>query len=218
MLDLVIAAIRNRRMNRAMSEEIAGDVCIACNGRNLEELGPEAYRCNDCGYEGGPGQAQLMESERQRAFEEMSPLMRIQSAREDLRFAQSLLQASIGTLESSRQTAVRDLVGIGALTGLGGEVDDRQNLLMAALGDYEHARRAVLDASFKLGLPGTIAAFESDDISFENWMIDGHSWSRFYGARTMMDTIETARLEAAALLLEVDDFLERFPSDDFDQD
>ena len=218
MLDLIIAAIRNRRMNRAMSEDIAGDVCIACNGENLEELGPEAYRCNDCGYEGGSGQTQLMESERQRAFEEMGPAMRIQSARKDLRYAQSLLQSSIGTLESSRRTAVRDLVGTGSLMGMGGEVDDRQNLLTTALGDYEHARRAVLDACSKLRLPDTIAAFESDDISFGKWILDDLSLSKFSGALAMMDTIEAAKLESAALLLEVDDFLDRFPSDDLDQD
>ena len=34
-------------------------------------------------------------------------------------------------------------------------------------------------------------------------------------ALEMMDTIETAKLESSALLLEVDDFLDRFPKDDF---
>jgi len=139
MLDLLMAALRRRRANRAMSEEIPDYVCIACIGRNLEELAPEAYRCNDCGYEASSGQAQIIETERQRSFNEMTPAIRIQSAREDLRYTQSLLQGSIGTLERSRQTAVRDLVGIWA------EVGDRQNLLTTPLGEYEHARREAGD-------------------------------------------------------------------------
>jgi hypothetical protein len=37
--------------------------CVACDSTDLVELGPSAYRCNGCGYEGGAGYASWQEQQ-----------------------------------------------------------------------------------------------------------------------------------------------------------
>ena len=196
-----------------MNADIPDDVCVACDSQDLTVIGQGAYRCNACGYEGGSGMAQLMEDERHTGFDAMSPEQRIRTAREDLLHARALLQGAIGSLGSAQSAAVQDLIGLSG-SAMGGEIDEKQNLLTTAMGDFEHARRAVLDAAYKLNVPGTVAAFQSDDINFGRWAMDAQgALTESLGDIMMFDTIATARRQVTTLLGEVDDFIGRFPDE-----
>ncbi len=54
-----------RKLDAASAEPISDDECVACGSRNLASMGPGAYACQDCDYQGGSGQAKQAEHRRQ---------------------------------------------------------------------------------------------------------------------------------------------------------
>lgn len=91
-------------------EEAAGGLgtCIACDGSDLAELAPQAYRCNTCGYEGGDGFAEYKANQAVASLEEKPEA--------------ALRELALEQLESVRLMVV----------GVGGEV--KKKLLAKAAG------------------------------------------------------------------------------------
>ncbi len=52
----VFAALRwDKKRREALKADISDSECVSCGSKDVTELSPGAYRCNECGYEGGSG-------------------------------------------------------------------------------------------------------------------------------------------------------------------
>ena len=101
--------------------------CIACGSYRLTLMGPGAYRCMACGYEGGDGLAAQVEAERQVALASEPPEAREAAALRDLFEAERLL--------STARSALAGLEG-------GGPLDIATEYLLSA-------RRLLRDACYR---------------------------------------------------------------------
>lgn len=134
------------RMRKGMKAEIADDECVSCGERSLTSLGPNAYRCNACGYEGGSGLKAIQEAAHHARIDALSPQERRASGLRDLQEARDLLVAAQATFVSARHSAAMDVIGFGGDRG-----QTKQAELVRAMGDAQRAHKAITDANRKLG-------------------------------------------------------------------
>ncbi len=90
--------LRARRIKKALYEDIEEDVCVACESRDLEIVGGDAYRCRACGYEGGQGWARVQREASAAKAATESPATRREKALRHLQEARLLLLAADGTM------------------------------------------------------------------------------------------------------------------------
>ena len=206
MFELVFKMLQAARLRRATHADIADDRCVACDSTDVEELGPDAYRCRACGYEGGSGLARMIEQQRRAAFDRMGPEQRRKSARKDLDDARTFLMAAIGTLDGAHSAGVHDLIGLGGQRGSGEGIDEKQALMTNAMADVERARALIRDADHKLknrdGMPA------GSNVDFVRWSLDIHLDNPLMDLG-MLSTISQLRGDAAGLLAQVERALER---------
>lgn len=88
------------KRSRAMRAPIGDDECVSCDSRNVTLIGPGIYRCQDCGYEGGPGIAARQAQSQAAAIEQMSPEARRSSGIQDLQEARTMLMSVAGSSDS----------------------------------------------------------------------------------------------------------------------
>lgn len=211
MLKLIYDLYQSWRMNRAMSEASTGESCVACDGTDVTLLGPAAYRCNACGYEGGDGLAALHRAEREAAFARMPEAARRASARGDLEEARRLLTSGLGDLDRAQRVGAMDTLGVGGTgyAGSGGEGAEKYSELNGAMGLLMEAEGLVRDAVAKLygesssgesrfDAPSYVAA--SLDVHFDNLLSDLAFHSRVSSAqgeaRQLLATVERLLEEA----------------------
>lgn len=77
-----------------------GPTCVACDSGDLVQLAPGAYRCSQCGYEGGPGFAAYQAQKQVAALQALPALQLQRNAREQLARVRSL----ISSIEPSTET------------------------------------------------------------------------------------------------------------------
>ncbi len=129
--------------------------CIACESRDVEELGKDAYRCRACGYEGGDGYAAYQRGLARKAFETWPLDKRKDEAIKDLKEAKGLLLSAQG------YAAELDIT----VNATEEDSGDRSNLLTAmesAERFYLEAQLLVSRAGNKLGRPD-LGAFDYVD-------------------------------------------------------
>ncbi|MEL6178604.1 MAG: hypothetical protein AAFS10_06605 [Myxococcota bacterium] len=184
MLKVLYDLYQSWKMNRAMSEPSTGEHCVACEGTDVTLLGPAAYRCNTCGYEGGDGLATLQRQQRNASFAQMTEAERLSSARRDLHEAKLLLTSGLGDLNRAQRMATADTLGIGGTgyAGAGGEGAEKLSELNGALGLFMEAENHLRDAVAKIygeGASDDTSQFETPgyiqsslDIHFDNIISD----------------------------------------------
>lgn len=153
MLVLIKNVLSALRMNRALNSDADDSTCVACDGTDVTELGPGAYRCNACGYEGGSGFADLQRSQDRAKVDALSPAQRKASARSDLENARALLLGAKGTLSGANIDSTMDLVGL-AGAGTQERQQEKQLKLVRAAGELQQATQLLDDALYKLGSVG----------------------------------------------------------------
>ena len=205
MLQLIHSLLQSFAMNRAMKEPSEGDQCVACEGRNVTLLGPAAYRCNDCGYEGGDGWAARAQAERAAAIRQMPVERRHASARQHLLEARRLLLAGVGEIERARSLSRLDIVGLSPMSygEVMGEGHEKQDALTSGVGLLLEAKQLVQTAEVELGislgeaaraegggLNGAVAAF---DLYMDNVFADA------LAHRNIVQTLDQARAMQSAV-------------------
>lgn len=147
--------IRGAKMDRAMREGATGSACTACESANVHIFAPAAYRCLDCGYEGGDGYAAYKLGQRAAAFEQLPPEERHARAHEKLLDAQRLLLSGIGDAQHAMKLSGLDIVGIGSQTygDSAGEGNEKQMAVTAAVGLLLEAKNEMVDAQMLMGAP-----------------------------------------------------------------
>ncbi len=85
---------------KAMRAPIGDDECVSCDSRNVTQIGPGIYQCQDCGYEGGPGIAARQAQNQAAAIDQMSPEDRRSSGIQDLQEARTMLMSVAGSSAS----------------------------------------------------------------------------------------------------------------------
>lgn len=193
------------RMQKAARAEIRDDSCVACDGTDLTPLGPGAYRCNACGYEGGSGLQKMKDDQRRAQIDALSPQARRDSARRDLIEARDYLKAAQSTFVSARSSATHDLIGLGG----GDRGQTKQAELLRALSDVQRAQRFLLDADLKLSTqeadPNAVNDELSPFLSAADIHLDG------IGADlAMLNRIQEASDATDKLLAQVEDRLRAF--------
>jgi hypothetical protein len=140
-----------------------GEICVACNSRNVTPLAPLVYRCNACGHEGGDGWATWQRARRDAAFQAWSPAKRRKSAKRDLVEARTLILAGLGDLERAGNEP--EVHGIRIRAGATSDFSNTSRVLAEAerleheqaktsgLGRLLEAQARVRDAEAKLGTP-----------------------------------------------------------------
>lgn len=171
MLELLVSLFKSFRMGRAAAADIADDQCVACDSRDLTELGPSAYRCNLCGYEGGSGMAALQQGKREAVWETWTVTQRFDSARGDLQEAASLAAAATGTLRSASSAATLDMVGLSGGGGNDGP-SETQSALVSGLGTLAEAQALMRDAAAKIGMNAESAEVDAGGYG---WAFDLHA-------------------------------------------
>ena len=208
MFQLILELIRSLRLGSASRAHISDESCVACDSKDLTSLGPGAYRCNACGYEGGSGLAAMQEQRRLAHFDRMTPEERRKSAHEDLLEARTVLNSAIGSLDSVRLMSGLDLVGVGGsgYAGMAGEGNEKQQALVSAMGFVLEAQNQLKDAWYKLqGHPG--GALKLDvPIDYSTWSLDVHL-DGLVGDLMMHNKIEQARSQATQMLQAVEQVL-----------
>ena len=182
---VVTTVVRTQRMNEALRSGSSGDQCTACDSRNVQQLAPGTYRCNDCGYEGGDGYAAYKEGERAAKFANLSPEQVHEQARSKLLNARSLLLSGIGDAKHAQQLSNLDLVGVGsqAYGGMAGEGMEKHNALTAAVGMMLEAQREMKDVQMMTKSPmfadwvgadmgGVGTGLAAADVHFDNIFAD----------------------------------------------
>lgn len=112
LISVAVAAWRARRFRQRMRVPSSGRDCMACGSAELEWLGPGAYRCQGCGYEGGPGMAALIEQRAAAAYQAMDPQQRQPAALKLLHDALHTLmgaQAGVAGLQTAALRGAEDL-------------------------------------------------------------------------------------------------------------
>ncbi len=80
LLFAAVGAWQAARFKRRLNAPDVDGECISCQSTALDVLGPDAYRCRDCGYEGGAGLAAIAERNAAAAFAGRDPAERQQVA------------------------------------------------------------------------------------------------------------------------------------------
>lgn len=204
LLVLSVAIWQMRRFNKVLKDPVSDDLCVACNSNNLKALGPNAYLCNACGYEGGSGLAAIREAERAKKLAAMSTDQRHASGLNDLREARTLLLGCQGIMANTVSLSRGDMLG----SGDSGR--EKQQQLANAVNEMMLAAKLVDAARQKLG----DALEESDKKAFEIDFSDTTSFLDVTGDNLAFDLAMHSRIKAAAkhaeaMLVGVDNALSR---------
>jgi|MDTC01.2.fsa_nt_gb ribosomal protein L37AE/L43A len=148
MTSALIGLWQSARMRKAMNTDLADDCCVACNSSNLADLGPGAYRCKACGYEGGSGLKKIQEQAKEEAIDALDPAARRRAAIIDLREARTLLLAASGSMKNVISLSKADMIGLPS--GWDGGTR-KNNELNSAMADILRAKQHIDDASLKSG-------------------------------------------------------------------
>jgi len=205
MFQLILELIRSLKLGSASRAHISDESCVACDSADVTSLGPGAYRCNACGYEGGSGLAAMQEQNRLAQFDQMSPDERRESAQKDLLEARTVLTSCIGSLDSVRLMSGLDMVGVGGsgYAGTAGEGNEKQQALVSAQGYVFEAQNLLKDAWYKLqGHPGGALELDSP-IDYTTWALDVHL-DGLVGDLMMHGRIEQTRTQATQMLQAVE--------------
>lgn len=137
-----------------------GEVCVACNSRNVTLLAPMVYRCNACGHEGGDSWAARERARRNTTFQAWNPIKRRKSARRDLMEARTLILAGLGDLERAGSYAGSELSDLELRVSYATwnahrlsvtEQWEHEQVKTSALGRLLEAQGKARDAQAKLG-------------------------------------------------------------------
>lgn len=164
------------RMKKAATAAIPDDECVACGSKAIEVIAVAAYRCTQCGYEGGSGLAKRAAKAHIQAVEAMSSDDKRRSGIGDLVEARTLLLAAQNTLESALTASRIDMMGVGGYE----RGRAKQNDLTSAAIDMARAQQHIRDASLKLGVLGDTGELDIDfnsqafglDIVADNLLVD----------------------------------------------
>lgn len=180
-LQLIREWLLGRKLAKAGSEASGGEVCVACDSKNVTLLAPKAYCCNDCGHEGGDGYGAFKRAQRNASFAAMSEADRRTGARDDLLEARRVLTSAIGDLGRAAAASGFDMAGMGGNFGEGGG-GEKQSAFTSATGLLHEARNLIEDAKAKLGRTVDTSMPEADgdddymlwsaDIYFDNIFVD----------------------------------------------
>jgi len=139
------AGHNDRKRAAAMKQKTTG--CVACDSKNVDELAPDAYRCPDCGYEGGDGYAAYQADLWMKEADALDAATKRARARE-------LLTSAEADLAIARDQTVRADEAVRA----GGD-SDKLPLFLAALRALGEARQGVERAHYlAFGEPTTALA------------------------------------------------------------
>ena len=212
LLKFLVDVFQAGKMERAMREASTGSACTACESSNVHVFAAAAYRCLDCGYEGGDGYAAFKQGQKAASYEQLSPQERHAKAHQKLLDAQRLLLSGMGDAEHAMSLSGLDIVGIGsqAYGGAAGEGNEKQNALTAAVGLMLEAKNDMVDAQMLMGTPvfqhviagdmgGGSMVLASADLYLDNIFTDLLAHGR------IREVVERARAMKAA----VDDVLAR---------
>jgi hypothetical protein len=145
---------RAYKMHRAASTDASANECVSCSSHDLEALAPGAYRCESCGYEGGPGLPALIHQRKAEAIENMAVEQRRERAHALLLDAELDLRTGLTELDRALTASVIDTVGLNVAEGFmhnkGGEKFAR---IANAMRPVLEARNAVREAELLLGCP-----------------------------------------------------------------
>ena len=91
-----------------------GSVCVACEKPGVVSIGPDAYRCPSCGYEGGRGMPALLRAQEKKEVSLFSPEERAAKARALRAEARRILTAAAAELDATQRAlaAERQWVGL----------------------------------------------------------------------------------------------------------
>ena len=207
-LRMIREIILAKKLKRAASEGSSGEVCVACDSKDVTVLAPQAYRCNLCGHEGGDGYGQYKKQLRHASFERLSPEERRKGAQTDLMEARRLLLSAIGDLRNALVSSGFDMAGLGGGFGTG-EGNEKQSAMTSAMGFMLEAQNRAEDAKakMKLYLETDMASTEemgsytawSADLYFDNIFTDLNVHSKITRAQQeanrMVAVIEKTLLE-----------------------
>jgi len=85
------------KRSRALRDPISDNECVSCGSTSVTMLGPNAYRCDQCGYEGGSGVAAKRAQDQLDWIAQMDPALRQESGVKDLHEARTLLLSTLGS-------------------------------------------------------------------------------------------------------------------------
>jgi hypothetical protein len=165
---------RGLMYRRVLRSDISDDECVACGSKELTSLGPNAYECNTCQYQGGSGLATMQADARFAVFDAWDELKRLASATSDLQEARTLLLAATGTWANALPAATHDAMGLHQ-RGSRDDQDEMQAMMTRAMGGLAEARMLVQNASYKLKSHPDGAIVATLPIQFEKWVFDEHS-------------------------------------------
>lgn len=153
MLKLIVDAFRSYKMRKAMTSTSGGETCVACDSTRTTLLAEGAYRCDDCGYEGGDGYAAMTTANERAAIDRLSPEVRRQKAQDKLVDARRILLGAWGTMKAAKWSSVSDMVGLGGAASLGATGDGglrKMAELNAVISEMLHAKRDIDDGLYLL--------------------------------------------------------------------
>ncbi len=81
---------------KGLGSEYEEVVCMACGSHHLRFLHVDFYQCEDCGYEGGRGQAEALEKRAAATYQAMEPEQRLRLALDDLTEVHRLMLSAAG--------------------------------------------------------------------------------------------------------------------------
>jgi ribosomal protein L37AE/L43A len=197
LFSVVFWRIRAARVRKAMAEDIDSSACIACDSSDLEVLGPGAYRCSACGYEGGDGLSALHEAAEQASVDKLEPAERRKQALAEVRQARDLVLGAQGTLKSSLSHSRGDMMGRQSAW------EEKQMELTSALGELGRAEALVRRAAMLLDDPA-IQVDLSDFDSFSNAFFADIRADRFSVDLKVHGEIKRVAGEAEGMLEELE--------------
>ena len=153
-----------------MNSPISGDCCMACESDLLTELGADAYLCDACGYEGGPGYAAYLKRKKRDRLDSMDEAASTKHTKKLLVNARLILLAVSGTLQQVKSLGTSDLLG-GAS---GGEDGEKYQEFVSALGEVLQAQTMMEDAAYALEIPFPENLKFREELGFASSTIDMH--------------------------------------------
>ena len=142
----VSAWMKNQRLRGVLEAPDTDDRCLACNSVNLTWLDTAAYRCHDCGLEGGSGLGQLKQRRRIESAMTLPPEERRSQALKTLGDARAMVVGAQGTLQAAHSYSMYDIAGFSADRGA-----RKQHELFSAVSELIQAQRLVQIATNLLG-------------------------------------------------------------------
>jgi hypothetical protein len=147
---VVVVVVTSRSL---ASPELEDDGCMACGCTVRHALGPGAYRCAECGYEGGPGWAALRDREQLQRHASLGPAERTRAVLGDLLHARVQLMTAVDRLawlELEWALLVTELADEWIGPAGDPELPEIERPTLDALERIAEAERALADARLKL--------------------------------------------------------------------